>query len=143
MGRLRAGYSAGMSQQNVDIVREQFEATNGRDFARPMADWADDVQLVAIEGPNAGTYSGRKVVGDYFGDWFRAFGGGVHFDVVDIRASDDAVAVAACHTARCRSSGIELEGRYFYEYRLRAGKIVRIQFHPSTQEALEAVGRAE
>ena len=132
-----------MSEVNVEIVREQFEATNRQDFAQPMADWADELQLVAIDGPLAGTYSGRKVVGDVFGDWFRAFGGDVHFDVLDIRASGDAVAVAARHTARGRYSGIELEGDYFYEYRLRAGKIVRIQFHRSWLEALEAVGLRE
>ena len=132
-----------MSQQNMDIVREQFEATNRRDFARPMEDWADDVELVVIEGPQLGTHSGRKLVGDFFGDWFRSFGGGVHFEVLDMRASGDAVAVAVRHTARGRYSGLELEGEYFYEYRLRARRIVRIQFHPSWREALEAVGLEE
>jgi ketosteroid isomerase-like protein len=127
----------------VEVVREQFEATNRRDFARPMADWADDVEVVGFEGTNAGTYSGREAVGDFFGDWFRAFGGGVHFDVQKIRDAGDAVAVAAHHRARGRHSGIEVTSDFFYEYRLRDGKIVRIQFHPSWVEALEAVGLSE
>src|SRR6266550_2050793 len=79
------------------VVREQFEATNRGEFSRPMADWADEVELVAEEGTNAGTYSGRDVVGDWFGDWFRMFRGGVHFDLRKIRDSGDAVAVAADH----------------------------------------------
>jgi ketosteroid isomerase-like protein len=132
-----------MSQENVEIVREQFEATNRRDFARPMADWADDVEVVAVEGTNAGTYSGREAAGELFGDWFRAFGGGVHFDVWEIRDAGDAVAVAAHHRARGGHSGIEVTGDFFYEYRLRDSKIVRIVFHPSWREALEAVGRRE
>jgi hypothetical protein len=35
-----------MSQENVEIVREQFEATNRREFAVPMASWADDIELI-------------------------------------------------------------------------------------------------
>jgi ketosteroid isomerase-like protein len=133
-----------MSQQNLKIVREQFEATNRRDFARPMADWADDVELVALDsGTNAGTYTGREAVGDFFGDWFRAFGGGVHFDVQKIRDAGDAVAVAAHHRGRGRHSGIEVASDFFYEYRLRDGKIVRIKFHQGWEEALEAVGISE
>ena len=132
-----------MSQENVELVREQFEATNRRDFARPMADWADDVELVALEGTIAGTYRGREAVGGFFGDWFSAFGGGVHFDVQKIRDAGDAVAVAAHHRARGRHSGIEVSNDFFYEYRLRDGKIVHIQFHQSWGKALEAVGLTE
>jgi ketosteroid isomerase-like protein len=50
------------------------------------------------------------------------------------------VAVAAHHRARGRNSGIELEGDFFSEYRMRNGKIVHIEFHPTWSEALEAVG---
>ena len=132
-----------MSQENVEIVREQFEATNRGEFSRPMADWADEVELVAEEGTNAGTYSGRDVVGDWFGDWFRMFRGGVHFDLRKIRDSGDAVAVAADHRARGSRSGIELTQTFFYEYRIRDGRIVRIRFHSSWQEALEALGLSE
>jgi ketosteroid isomerase-like protein len=132
-----------MSQQNVEIVREQFEATNRRDFARPMADWADDVEVVSPEGANAGTYSGREAVGDFFGDWFRTFGGGVHFDVRNVADSGNAVAVAVHHRARGRQSGLEVANDIFYEYRLRDAKIVRIRFHRSWRAALEAIGLSE
>jgi ketosteroid isomerase-like protein len=132
-----------MSKENVEIVREQFEATNRGEFSRPMADWADEIELVAEEGTDAGTYSGRDVVGDWFGDWFRMFRGGVHFDLRKIRDSGDAVAVAADHRARGSRSGIELTQTFFYEYRIRDGRIVHIRFHSSWQEALEALGLSE
>ena len=63
-----------MSQENVAVVREQFEATNRREFARPMADWADDIEVVETrEGDiRSGTYAGREAVGEFFGAWFRA-----------------------------------------------------------------------
>jgi hypothetical protein len=62
-----------MSQENLEIVREQFEATDRREFARPMADWADDIEVVETrEGDiRSGTYAGREVVGEFFGAWFQ------------------------------------------------------------------------
>ncbi len=133
-----------MSRENVEIVREQFEAPNRRDFARPMAEWAEDIQVMsAREGDiNAGTYSGREAVGEFFGGWFRAFED-IHFDVVDTRAAANSVAVAARHRAKGRQSGVEVAEDFFYEYTLREGKIVRIKFHNSWSEALEAVGLSE
>jgi hypothetical protein len=62
----------------------QFEATNRRDFARPMVDWADDIEVVETrEGDiRSGTYAGREAVGEFFGAWFRAFRA-VHFELLE------------------------------------------------------------
>jgi ketosteroid isomerase-like protein len=129
-----------MSQENVEIVREQFEATNRRDFARPMKDWADDIEVVPLPRSFINAASGREGVGEFFGDWFRAFGGGVHFEVTKIRAAGDTVILQARQHARGRSSGVEVTGNYFYEYRLQGGQIRRIIFHESWSKALEAAG---
>jgi ketosteroid isomerase-like protein len=101
-----------MSQENVGIVREQFEATNRRDFARPMADWADDIEVVETrEGDiRSGTYVGREAVGEFFGAWFRAFRA-VHFELLEIRDGGDSVAVAARHRAQGKHSGIVMDQR--------------------------------
>jgi ketosteroid isomerase-like protein len=132
-----------MSQENVEIVRGQFEATNRRDFARPMEDWADDIEVEPGPGSLIPAASGREAVGEFFGDWFRAFGGGVHFEVTEIRAVGDTVILEARHHAKGRSSGIEVADNLFYEYRLQGGKIKRIIFHESWPKALEAAGLSE
>jgi ketosteroid isomerase-like protein len=132
-----------MSQENVEIVREQFEATNRRDFARPMEDWADDIEVVPAPGSLTSAASGREAVGEFFGDWFRAFGGGVHFEVTKIRGAGDTVVLEARHHARGRSSGVEVADNLFYEYHLHGGKIRRIIFHESWSKALEAAGLRE
>src|SRR5215207_11297168 len=98
-----------MSQENVEIVREQFEATHRRDFARPMADWAEDIEVVyrIHEGDiRSGTYAGREAVGEFFGAWFRAFRS-VHFELLEIRDGGDSGAVAARHRAQGKYSGID------------------------------------
>jgi ketosteroid isomerase-like protein len=133
-----------MSNKNVAIVREQFEATNRRDFARPMADWADDIEVVETrEGDiRSGTYAGREAVAEFFGAWFRAFRA-VQFELLEIREGGDSVAVAARHRAQGKYSGIDATEDFFYEYRLRGGKIVRITIHQTWSDALEAVGLRE
>lgn len=128
-----------MSNDNVAIVLEQFEATNRRDFARPMADWADDIELVAAASDfRSGAYHGRDAVGEWFGEWFRMFRE-IHFDPLEVAAHGDSVALAMRHRVRGRSSGIAITEDFFYEYRVRDGKIVRVEFHESWREALEAV----
>lgn len=128
-----------MSKENVAIVLEQFEASNRRDFARPMVDWADDIELVGRPSDHrSGTYKGRDVVGEYFGEWFRTFRD-IRFDPLEVAAHGDSVAVAMRHRARGRSSGIDVSEDFFYEYRVHAGKIVRIRIHENWPEALGAV----
>ena len=133
-----------MSQQNIEIVREQFEATNRRDFARPMVDWADDIEVVETrEGDiRSGTYAGREAVGEFLGAWFRAFRA-VHFELLEIRDDGGLGSRCGAPPGAGQVQRDRCHGRLFYEYRFRGGKIVRITIHQSWSEALEAVGLRE
>jgi len=57
-----------MSQENVEVVCDQFAAVNERDFPRAMSHYAEDVELVVH--PDAflerGTFKGRDAVGQWF-----------------------------------------------------------------------------
>jgi hypothetical protein len=83
---------------------------------------------------------GREAVGEFFGDWMRTFGGGVHFGDLRIEQGSDAVAVSAHHTARGAGSGLELDRGMFYAYWFRRGKIIRVELHLSMDDAREAAG---
>ncbi len=131
-----------MSQQNVEVVCDQFAATNERDFPRAMSHYAEDVELVVdreafLEG---GTYKGRQAVGQWFADWFTTFEPGYRFDVEEARDLGDVVFLVAAHHGRGRSSGAEVHGQTGYLYRLRDGKIVRVELYSSHADALEAAG---
>jgi uncharacterized protein len=133
-----------MSQKNVEVVRDQFEATNKGDFARAMTHYADDVSLVVHGGfLEVGAFEGREEVGRWFGDWFRSFKRGYHFDLEETTDLGDAVLVVASHGGQGRASGVEVRGRAAYIYRLRDGKIVQVEMYPSRAEALEAAGLEE
>jgi ketosteroid isomerase-like protein len=131
-----------MSTDDVEIVRDQFAATNERDFARAMSHYADDVELVVDPEAflEAGTFKGREAVGEWFGNWFRTFQPGYHFELDEARDLGDRVLVVASHHGEGRSSGATVRGKTAYLYRLRGKKIVNVEIYPGRDQALEAAG---
>jgi ketosteroid isomerase-like protein len=132
-----------MSQENVEIVREYFAATNRRDFTSVMDAYPDDVVLVVSGLFPDGTYSGREAVGGWFGEWFSAFGRDYRFDLVEAREVGERVFATARHHASGRASGIAVETTTAYAFTVRAGKIARVELYADPDEALKAVGLAE
>jgi ketosteroid isomerase-like protein len=134
-----------MSQENVELVCDQFQATNERDFPCAMSYYAEDVELVV--DPDAflepGTFKGRHAVGEWFANWFTAFEPGYHFEIEEARDLGDVVFLLATHHGRGRTSGVEVHGQTGYLYKLRGGQIVRVELYPSRTAALEAAGLPE
>jgi ketosteroid isomerase-like protein len=135
-----------MSKENVEIVRDQYAATNERDFERAMSHYAEDVEMVIPSATNlmSGTFAGRDEVGRWFGDWFATFDRDAHFDIERIVDVDESsVLLIARHRARGRASGIEVEDDVFWLYRLREGKIAYVRAFETRAEALETLGLTE
>jgi ketosteroid isomerase-like protein len=130
-----------VSQTNVEVLRDHYAATNERDFRRAMAHYADDVVLVIPTGITAGTFEGREAVGAWFGDWFATFGRDARFDVEEIvELNAGSILLVAKHCASGRTSGIEVEELVIWIYRLRHGKITRLEKYGSRAEANQAAG---
>lgn len=134
-----------MPQDPVEVVRRQFAATNERDFQRAMDYYADDVVLVVEEGfLNTGTFAGKEAVGEWFGDWFRAFGADYHFTIDEIReVVPGLVFIVATYGGSGRTSGVEVSDRRAYLYRVQDGKIVRAQLFLTREQALDAASLPE
>jgi ketosteroid isomerase-like protein len=133
-----------MSQENVQVVLDQYAATNERDFHRAMAHYAEDVEMVVPTGIRAGTFTGVQAVGDWFGDWLSTFDRDARFDIEEITEADDGtVLLFAKHHAIGRASGAEIEGQVIWHYRLRDRKIVRLTAYDDRTAALKAVGLEE
>jgi ketosteroid isomerase-like protein len=131
-----------MSHENLAVIRDQYAATNERDWARAMAHYDVDVELVVPEGfLEPGGYKGRDAVGAWFGDWFSSFDRDGRFDVTETRELDGgAVLLVAEYHARGRISGVEVHGSVVWLYGFRRGRIARVEGYASRDEALKAVG---
>ena len=134
-----------MSEEDVKIVRDQFAATNERDFPRAMDYYAEDVELFVSHRAflAGGTFKGRDAVGQWFADWFATFEPSYYFEIEEARDLGDLVFLAATHRGRGRSSGAQVHGQTGYLYGVRDGKIARVELYPSGAEALEAAGLSE
>ena len=134
-----------MALDPVEVLREQFGATNERDFERAMSFYDDDVVLVIEEGfLSTGTFEGKQKVGEWYGDWFRAFGSDYRFEIGEIReVADGLVFMTATYGGSGRASGAEVWDERAYLYKVRAGLITRIQIFMNTEQALEAASLPE
>ena len=99
-----------MTRPDLDVVLDQFAATNERDFPRAMSHYAEDVVLVVdpaafLEG---GTFEGRDAVGRWFADWFGTFEPGYRFEIEEVRELNGLVYLDAIHRGRGRTSGAEV-----------------------------------
>jgi ketosteroid isomerase-like protein len=134
-----------MSEENVEVVRDLFAATNDRDFSRAMSHYTEDVELVADADSflDRGIFKGRHAVGQWFGNWLAAFEPGYHFDIEETRDLGDVVFLYATCYGRGRTSGVEVHSQTGFLYSLRGGKIARVELYPSRAEALNAAGLSE
>ena len=110
-----------------------------------MSYYADDVVLVVEEGfLNTGTFEGKEAVGEWYGDWFRAFGADYRFEIDEIRElRPGLVFMTANYGGSGRASGAQVTDRRSYLYRVADGKISRIQFFLTSESAIEAASLPE
>ncbi len=88
-----------MTPRDIDVLQDQFEATNERDFERAMSHYSEDVVLVVHPDAflDAGTFEGKEAVGRYFGEWFATFEPGYHFELDLTRDLGESVLMVATH----------------------------------------------
>ena len=135
-----------MSAENVEVVRQVFDAAGRRDAAAVLALYDPEVEWDASRIPLGGltgrVVHGRDDLRNWFREWFGAWAGleDLYDELID--AGDDVVSVTRIR-AQGRSSGIGVEMRGAAAWTIREGKIVRVVWFPTPEEALENVGRRE
>jgi ketosteroid isomerase-like protein len=135
-----------MSEQNVEIVRAAWEAWERRDmealfgFYDPEIVW-DHTGYPASE--LAALYHGHDGVRRFFREWITPFES-YYAHAEEIIDAGDAVLVRCRQGGRGKQSAVEVEmPPYWQAYRLRDGRIARIEVYADHAEALKAVGLEE
>ena len=132
-----------VSQRNVEIVRDSFEAFGRGDFNTafaaydPIAEWR-----TADDEPDSRVYRGlselRGFVAHLADPWTDRFGQAMRFE--DFIDCGDWVMAAWSGRLHGHGSGIEIEVSETYAVLVRDGRIARVEEYRTAEQALEAVG---
>ena len=134
-----------MSQENVEIVREIYQAVARRDAASAFAVYADDIVWEVSAGRALvmdRVYHGHEGVRKFWRDALSAFGE-VDLDVEELIDAGDQVVVGSTLRGRGRQSGAQAKFTFWQVWTVQNGKFVRGQGFASREEALEAAGLRE
>lgn len=133
-----------MSQENVEVVREIFEAFNRRDWAvweshhHPEVEWRDPPEL-----PDAGVHHGVGDIRRFFDELFET-GDEWRVEVEGVESvGEDRVLMRGRSVLVGRASRMPLEDAFFQLFDLQDSRVRRVQTFRSSEEALEAAGREE
>ena len=124
-----------MSQQNVRVVEEAYEALASRGIEAFADHWAEDVDWRTMRDHWQGRQAGRA----YMRDWLDLFDE-VHTDVIAlIDAPGDQVVICLRYSGRAKRSGVQVPPEYFaILFEVRGGKIAQAREYATRAEALEA-----
>jgi ketosteroid isomerase-like protein len=136
-----------MSRENVELVRQIFDAAGRRDAATVFALYDPEVEWDASRSPlprlvGGSTLRGHKGLQAFFRERDEAFQN-ILDECEELIDFGEAVISVVTTRGRGRTSGIEAEQRMAAVWTIRDGRAVRVVWFPSRQEALEAVGWRE
>jgi ketosteroid isomerase-like protein len=133
-----------MSQANVEIVREGFEAFNSRDMRRILALAHPDFEAIVPPELSAepDTYRGHDGIRRYFQSFQDAMDE-IRFQPERFWCAGESVVTVVRVTAKGRQTAIPVEQRIAQVWTIRDGKAIRVRTHASLSEALEAVGLSD
>ena len=128
-----------MSQENVEMVQQMFNAWNRGDYDAARDFFDPDVEVEAALGADLdGTYRGHDGLARLMEFW-GAFGR-FRSDIERCFPAGDAVVTLLHHHATGKRSGIDVDMRDWQVFTFRDGKIVRHGLFSTEGQALEAAG---
>jgi ketosteroid isomerase-like protein len=131
-----------MSQENVEIVRRCCDAFDRRDYDGALAFLDPEVEYELLQFPDGEVYRGLDGVREAFRIWlgtwenYRQERG----ELIEVGGE---VIVPTCEYGRGKGSGLELDRLTYGVWTLRVGKVTRIRFYATEEEALEGAGLRE
>jgi ketosteroid isomerase-like protein len=137
-----------MSQENVEVVRQVFEAVARRDSESVLALYGPDVEWDVSGGPVGDlvgdtVFRGHGGLRDWSRQWYSAWESIDEHCEELIDAGEHVVSVVSLR-ATGRASGAEVEWSRSAVWTIRQGRVVRVVgWFPTRKQALEAAGLSE
>ena len=138
-----------MSKEDVEIVRRVYDAAARRDAATVFSLYDPKVELDATRlelphysGDAGGTYRGHDGLRGFFREWHEAWSE-IEYDYEELIDAGEHVISVVTRRARGRVSGVAVERPFALVWTVHDGRVVRVVWFPSRDEALEAAGLSE
>ncbi len=130
-----------MSQENVEIVRQGFEAFERGELEALLDLFTDDVTTYRAD-PDGATYDGKAGFLDATADWTEDFS---EWRVLPQEFVDlgDRVLVRVRQMAQGKSSGVRVEEDFWFLFEVTGTKVSKLSFYSRQADALEATELAE
>ena len=129
-----------MSQKNVQVVRELWDAYSRGDIDRVVALSDPYVVLVSLE---EGPLYGPDAVRANYARWMEAWREEPETTVEEVIGNGDHVVVIACFRGWGRGSGFRVAERLYEVYTLRNARVLRVDEFSDRDQAFEAAGLRE
>ncbi len=131
-----------MSKENVEVVREMYEAFGRGDAEATLTFFDPDVVIDASHRVDGRVGHGREELVQIFGEWMDTWDEWRE-EVEEMRDAGDRVLVISTQRGRGKGSGVEWENRFGMLYEIQGGKIRRWTVYDDPRQALEAAGLSE
>jgi ketosteroid isomerase-like protein len=137
-----------MSEENVEVVRQLYDAYERDDLATVYSIFDEEVEWDIARSPLADLglapiYRGHEGVRQFWREWFAVWGR-VEFSYDEFIDAGEKVLVVLRQRMRGKLSGIELSmDSYVQAWTLSEGKVARMEFFPTREDALKAAGLSE
>ena len=133
-----------MSRENVEIIRRLWLAYVRQDYEASTAALDDAVELSSDPRANmeTGLVSGREAVVASIGGFVSSFDDYWCEEPEELIDVGDWVIVVVRSGGRGRTSGVQVSQVWTVAYKLRRGRIIRIEFHPNKREAMTSTEAA-
>ena len=136
-----------MSQENVELVRRIYEATGAGHAEEVLALYDEEVEYDFSRSPfqailNRPAYRGHDAIRGFFHERYEYWQQAEDRCQELIEANDEVISVVTSR-GRGRESGIEVEMTHFGVWSLREGKVIRVRWFGTLDEALAAAGLSE
>ncbi len=137
-----------MSQESVEIVRQLYDAVARRDSSAVLALYDPAVEIdsthesIGAISVGATVYHGHDGLRRWSKQWHEPWGE-VDYTIDDLIDAGDQVVCVVTFRARGQTSGAEVAGQRAAVWTIRQGKILRVVWCSTREEALAAVGLSE
>ena len=132
-----------MSRENVEIVRNGFEAWDRHDYEAAASHFSPDVEIdVTDRVLNPAIYSGLDGA-MRFRDEIAETWDEFHVEIEDLVSAGDEVVVLVRSSGLGRASGAQVDSRAAWVAAVREQRITRLRLYRDRSHALAAVGLSE